>query len=307
MKVGVIGMGCVGSSVAMALLTCAGVRELLVNDLDEARAEGEAMDLTQGSPFLRGAAVRAVALQEMRSCDAVVIAAGRNGKPGESRLALLQDNAAVVRALGEALHGFSGLLVMVTNPVDVLTHLLLEASGLPASRVIGTGTLLDTARMRAQLGKDLDVSPHSVHMNVVGEHGDSQVALFSSARVGNLPLHEWPGWKTEREADLAAQVRGAAGQIIARKGATNHAIGLTTAYLIKWALLDERRVLTVSRLQEGALGLRDVCISLPVVVGRSGAEQVLAPPLSDTEHKELLQSAEILRQAKASIAPERTR
>lgn len=261
MKIGVIGMGWVGSSVAISLLTRGDVRELLVNDLNGALAEGEAMDLTHGAPFLRGATVRATSVEEMQTCDAVVIAAGRNGKPGESRLDLLRDNAAVVRALGAALHGHPGLLVMVTNPVDVLTHVLQQASGLPPSRVLGTGTLLDSARMRTSLGRQLNVSPESVHMNVVGEHGDSQVALFSSARVGNVALRAFPGWQREREHSLAEQVRGAAGQIIARKGATNHAIGLTTAYLLKWALADERRVLTVSRLQEGVLGLRDVSLA----------------------------------------------
>jgi L-lactate dehydrogenase len=299
MKVGVIGMGWVGSSVAISLLTRADVRELLVNDLNPALAEGEAMDLTHGAPFLRGGIVRATSVEEMRGCDAVVVAAGRNGTPGESRLDLLRDNTAVVRGLGQALRGHPGLLVMVTNPVDVLTHVLLEASGLPPSRVLGTGTLLDTARMRTLLGIELGVSPQSVHMNVIGEHGDSQVALFSSARVGNLPLRAFPGWQVDREHELAQQVRGAAGQIIVRKGATNHAIGLTTAYLLKWALSDERRVLTVSRLQQGALGLHDVCISLPTIVGRAGAEQVLEPELNESERAALLRSAQILRQATA--------
>jgi L-lactate dehydrogenase len=301
MKVGVIGMGWVGTSVAMSLLTRGDVRELLVNDLNTARAEGEALDLTHGSPFLRGAAVRATTVEGMRTCDAVVIAAGRNGKPGESRLDLLNDNAAVVRALGAALHGHAGLLVMVTNPVDILTHVLLESSGLPPSRVLGTGTLLDTARMRTQLGCELGVSPQSVHMNVIGEHGDSQVAVFSNARVGNLALRSFPGWQRERERSLAEQVRSAAGQIIARKGATNHAIGLTTAYLLKWALADERRVLTVSRLQEGALGLRDICISLPTIVGRTGGERVLEPELDEEEREALLRSVTVLQTARATL------
>jgi L-lactate dehydrogenase len=297
MKVGIIGMGWVGTSIAISLLTRGDVRALYLHDVRGAVAEGEAMDLSHGAPFLRAASVRAASLDDMRACDAVVIAAGRNGKPGESRLDLLRDNAGIVRELGRALRGHPGLLIMVTNPVDVLTRVLLEASGLPPSRVIGTGTLLDTARMRHMIGAELAVSPQSVHMNVLGEHGDSQVAVFSSARVGNLTLSSFPGWRPERAAVLAAQVRGAAAEIIARKGATNHAIGLATAYLVKWAFADERRVLTVSRLQEGALGLRDVCLSLPVVVGRDGAVEVLEPDLSEEERAGVLHSADVLRAA----------
>jgi len=301
MKVGIIGMGWVGSSVAASLLMRGGVRELLVNDVRPGLAEGEAMDLAHAASFLDAPRVYDATVEAMRACDAIVIAAGRNGRPDESRLDLLRDNAAVVRALGEQLRGFQGLLVMVTNPVDVLTHVLLDATGLPPARVIGTGTLLDTARMRHMLARELSVAPQSVHMSVIGEHGDSQVPVFSSARVGTVPLRHMRGWNVEREPALATQVRTAAREIIARKGATNHAIGLTTAYLLKWALSDERRVLTVSRLQEGTAGLDGVCISLPAIVGRTGAAEVLEPELNDLERAALTHSAELLRSAHASV------
>jgi L-lactate dehydrogenase len=300
MKVGIIGMGWVGASVASSLLLRAGARELLLHDLRPGLAEGEAMDLSHGAPFLRSATIRAASPEEMHGCDAVVIAAGRNGKPNESRLDLLRDNAAVVRAIGEKLRGHAGLLVMVTNPVDVLTHVLLEATGLPAARVLGTGTLLDTARMRHMLGAHAGVSAKSVHIQVVGEHGDSQVPLFSSARIGGLPLRSWPGWDQGSEPVFADKVRTAAREIIARKGATNHAIGLVTAYLLKWALSDESRVLNVSRVQEGACGIQGVCISLPAVVGRAGAVRVLEPELDAVEQAALARSAEVLRAAYAS-------
>jgi L-lactate dehydrogenase len=300
MRVGVIGMGSVGASVAISLLTTGVVRELYVHDIRASLAEGEAMDLVHAAPFLRAATVRAVGLEQMMSCDAVVIAAGRNGKPGESRLSLLEDNAAIVRGLGAALAGHRGLLVMVTNPVDVLTHVLLDASGLAPERVIGTGTLLDTARLRHLLGLALGVAPQSVHANVLGEHGDSQVAVFSSARVGGVALRAWPGWDATREPVLADQVRYAAREIIARKGVTNHAIGLATARLLKWVLQDERRVLTVSRLQRGRAGLPEVCLSLPAIVGRGGAELVLEPELDERERTALAHSAALLTQARAS-------
>jgi L-lactate dehydrogenase len=301
MKVGIVGMGWVGSSVTASLLMRGDVRELLLNDIRPGLAEGEAMDLAHAAPFLRSMGVRAASVEEMHGCDAVVIAAGRNGRPDESRLDLLRDNAAVVRGLGERLRKFEGLLVMVTNPVDVLTNVLLEATSLPPARVFGTGTLLDTARMRHVLATELGVAAQSVHMSVIGEHGDSQVPVFSSARVGTIPLHGMPAWTAERAPVLAAQVRTAAREIIARKGATNHAIGLTTAYLLKWALADEQRVLTVSRLQEGAAGVRDVCLSLPAIVGRAGVVRVLEPDLDDLERASLAHSAQVLREARASV------
>jgi len=301
MKIGIIGMGWVGTSIASSLLLRCDVRELYLNDVRGRVAEGEALDLAHAAPFLRRTTVQATTVEQMLGCDAIVIAAGRNGTANESRLDLLRDNAAVVRSLGSALRSYAGLLVMVTNPVDVLTRVLLEETGLPPARVLGTGTLLDSARMRHRLGFELGVSPQSVHMHVIGEHGNSQVAAFASARVGTLPLRSWPGWQREREADLAGEIRRSAGEIIARKGATNHAIGLATAYLLKWALGDERRVITVSRLQEGAAGLRDVCISLPAVVGRLGAQTVLEPELDDAERLGLERSATILRDAYAKL------
>jgi L-lactate dehydrogenase len=302
MRVGIIGMGWVGTSVAMSVLTQGAARELYLNDVRERVAEGEAMDLAHGAPFLRSTTVRAVPLHEMQACDAVVIAAGRNGKPGESRLDLLRDNAGVVRSLGAALAGHRGLLIMVTNPVDVLTHVLLEASGLPPERVLGTGTLLDSARLRHVVGSALGVAPQSIHASVLGEHGDSQVAAFSSARVGGIPLRAYPGWQREREPAIADEVRYAAREIIARKGATNHAIGLATAHLLKWALNDERRVLTVSRLQTGPTVPHGICLSLPAIVGLGGAITVLEPTLDDDETAALARSAAVLAKAKAEIS-----
>jgi L-lactate dehydrogenase len=191
--------------------------------------------------------------------------------------------------------------VVVTNPVDVLTYVVAESSGLPPERVVGTGTMLDTARLRQALGHELRVDPHSVHAQVVGEHGDSEVVLWSSAHVGGTPLREWPGWSAEREAPIASDVRTAAYEIIKRKGATNHAIGLTTAALLRSALRGERRVLTVSRVQTGTLGLHDVALSLPTVVDVEGAVDVIPPKMDDGERQGLERSADVLRQAIESL------
>lgn len=300
-SVGIIGMGWVGTSVAISTLHAGFAGELLLSDLRTDVAEGEAMDLAHGAAFYPAASVRTAAVEEMAECDAVVIAAGRGGKPGESRLDLLRDNAKAMRTIGETLRGARGLLVVVTNPVDVLTWVLAEASGLPPERVIGTGTMLDTARLRQMLGEELRLDPRSIHAQVVGEHGDSEVVLWSGASVGGVRLRDWPGWDAAREPELAAQVRTAAYEIIRRKGATNHAIGLVTAELLREMLRGERRVLTVSRVQQGALGYRDVALSLPTVVGPDGATQVVEPRMADAEREALDRSAAVLRDAVASV------
>jgi L-lactate dehydrogenase len=300
-SVGVIGTGWVGASVAISTLHAGFASELLLADMRHEVAEGEAMDLAHGAAFYTTATVRAVSTDEMLATDALVVAAGRGGKPGESRLDLLRDNARIVRELGVTLRGYRGLVVVVTNPVDVLTWVLAESSGLPPERVIGTGTMLDTARLRQVLGEELRVDPHSVHAQVVGEHGDSEVVLWSSASVGGTPLREWSAWSPEREQPIATEVRTAAYEIIKRKGATNHAIGLTAAALLRSALRGERRVLTVSRVQSGALGLRDVALSLPTVVDVAGAVDVIEPKMDDGERAGLEHSADVLRQAIASL------
>ncbi len=300
-SVGIIGMGWVGTSVAISTLHAGFAGELLLNDVRAEVAEGEAMDLAHGAAFYPAAQVRTAAIEEMKGCDAIVIAAGRGGKPGESRLDLLRDNAAVMRQIGERLRDAAGLLVVVTNPVDVLTWVLAEASGLPPERVIGTGTMLDTARLRQMLGAELRLDPRSIHAQVVGEHGDSEVVLWSGASVGGVRLRGWPGWDAAREADMATQVRTAAYEIIRRKGSTNHAIGLVTAELLREMMRGERRVLTVSRVQQGALGYRDVALSLPTVVGPEGAVDVMEPEMTDAERAALDHSADVLRKAIASI------
>src|SRR3954470_21196966 len=190
-SVGVVGTGWVGASVAISVLHAGFASELLLADMRHEVAEGEAMDLAHGAAFYTTASVRAVDVGEMLDTDALVIAAGRGGKPGESRLDLLRENAATLRALAERLSGYRGLVVVVTNPVDVLTYVVASSSGLPCERVIGTGTMLDTARLRPWRGHTLRADPHSVHAQVVGEHGDSEVLLWSSAHVGGMPLREW--------------------------------------------------------------------------------------------------------------------
>ena len=300
-SIGIIGTGWVGSSVAISTLHTGIASEVLLHDVRGDVAEGDAMDLAHGAPFYPPAHVRTAAIEDMRGCAAVVVSAGRGGRPGETRLDLLRDNAAIVRDIGAKLSGFGGIIVMVTNPVDVLTAVMTAASGLPPARVLGTGTMLDTARLRQILGDELRVDPRSVHAQVVGEHGDSEVVLWSDANIGGRKLRHWPGWTEVHEANVAGRVRTAAYEIIKRKGATNHAIGLVTAALLKYMLRGDRRVLTVSRMQDGACGVSGVALSLPAVVDAGGATSVIEPEMSGEERARLHASAEVLRNATASL------
>jgi L-lactate dehydrogenase len=301
-RIGIIGTGWVGASIAISVLHDGTARELLLHDARADLAEGEAMDLRHGAPFYPTADVRSASLDEMHTCDAIVITAGRGGKPGQSRLDLLRDNAAIARDVGARLAGTRGVIVVVTNPVDILTQLVVEASGLPPARVIGTGTMLDTARLRQVLGRELRLEPRSIHAHVVGEHGDSEVALWSSTEIGGRRLRDLPTWDRTREPALATEVRRAALEIIARKGATNPAIGLVTAALLRWILRGERRVLTVSRVQSlPELGITDVALSLPTVVGRDGGTDVIIPEMDEAERAALIHSAEVLRAARTQL------
>jgi len=300
-RVGIIGMGWVGSSVAISSLHAGIAEELLLNDVREEIAEGDAMDLAHGAMFYPSARVRTASIEEMVECDAVVISAGRGGRPDESRLELLKDNVRLIAELGRRLSGCRGVIVMVTNPVDVLTRVLTDASGLPPSCVIGTGTMLDLARLRQELSLRIDVNPRSIHAQVIGEHGDSEVVLWSSATVGGTPIREWEGWDGAAESDVADAVRRAAYEIIRRKGATNHAIGLVTADLLSCIMRSERRLLPVSRVQSELSEFRDVALSLPAVVSREGAVRVVEPEMDGAEKDAFMRSVEVLRAAYGSI------
>ena len=302
--IGIIGIGSVGTSVAISILQSGLAEELLLHDARQEVAEGEAMDMAHGASFYPTATVRTAKPEEMLEADAVVIAAGRSGKPGESRLDLLKDNVRIIQELGEKLKGARGLLVMIANPVDVLTYVLHKASGLAAERVIGTGTMLDTARLRQILGRELQLEPSSVHAQILGEHGDSEVVHWSGAVIGGVPLQQWLGWSKEKEDRIAKEVRTAAQEIIKKKGVTNHAIGLVTAALLRAALRDDRRVLTVSRVQEGAFGLKGVALSLPTVVSSAGATEILEPKITEDELQALKKSADVLRKALQSVGYE---
>lgn len=296
-SIGIIGLGWVGASTALSILHGGICKELLLNDLKPGLAEGEAMDLNHGSSFYPPATVKAVEIQDMKHCDAIVITAGKGGTAKQSRLELLKDNVGIARGISSQLNDFRGILIIVANPVDVLTYFYQQFSSLPPSRVIGTGTMLDTARLRDITGSALNLDPRSIHAQVVGEHGDSEVVLWSSAQIGGVPLREYGSWQEKLETVIANEVKTAAYEIISRKGSTNHAIGLVTAALLKWMLRGERRVMTVSSVINGTLGLHNVALSLPSVVSEQGVEEILAPAMSQEERESLHHSANILKKA----------
>ena len=301
-RIGIVGTGWVGSSVAISTLHSGVAEELVLHDVRMQIAEGEAMDLVHGSSFYAAATVRTGTMAELASCDAIVVTAGKAGTADQTRLDLLRDNARITRAIGEQLTSaeFSGLIVMVSNPVDVLTRVM--ADSCPNARVLGTGTMLETARVRQIIARKLSIDPRSVHCQVIGEHGDTSVVLWSGARIGGRSLRAWDGWTADDESEIRESVRTAAYEIIRRKGATNHAIGLVTAHLLGSVFRDARRVLTVTAPQRGTLGIAGTALSLPAVIGREGLLATVEPELDDAERDALEQSRSVLQEAYESIA-----
>lgn len=295
--IGIIGLGWVGASTAISILQRGICNELLLYDTKPGLAEGEAMDLNHGSSFYPTALVRAADISEMKHCKAIVITAGRGGKPNESRLNLLNDNIGIAKNIAHQLKGYNGMLIIVANPVDVLTYYYQKFSSLPAGRVIGTGTMLDTVRLREIIGRKLNINPRSIHAQVIGEHGDSETILWSSATIGGVRLRDWNGWKPEYETQIAEQVKTAANEIIKRKGATNHAIGLVTATLLKWLLRGDNRILNLSTVLSGPHGLSDVAISLPALVSKEGVTDILEVEMNKEEEAKFLHSADVIKKA----------
>lgn len=307
-KIAVVGAGQVGTTFAYALLLSGLAAEIVLVDADPARAEGEAMDLNHAVPFARPVRVRAAGVEGCREAAITVIAAGFAQKAGETRLDLARRNAALVRAIAPEVAGASpqGILLLATNPVDIVTYEALRASGLPPSRVIGSGTTLDTARFRYLLGERFALDARNVHAYIVGEHGDSEVAVWSHAHVAGMPLDEYCRMNgvalgpAERER-LFVDTRDAAYRIIRRKGATYYAVAAGLVRIVEAILRDQRSILTVSTLLQGQHGLRDVCLSLPTVLGRAGAERVIDLELDTEEEAALQRSAAVLKEVLASV------
>jgi len=309
MRIAIVGAGSVGATAAYACLLRGVAEELVIYDVNGAKADAQALDLTQSVQFARMASVRSVGEPDgCADADVVVLTAGAKQRPGQTRMDLAADNVRMCRDIVPALVSASpdALLLVVTNPVDVVTKAALDASGLDPTRVVGTGTVLDSSRLRVLLAQRCRVAVQNVHAYVVGEHGDSEVALWSSATIGGIPLEHWgpalgeaPS-PAERERMLA-EVREAAYRIVAGKGATYYAIGVVTARVLEAIARNERRVLPVTSYLDSYLGIEDVCMSVPCVLDGHGLAARLDVPMTAGEHDALAESAAVIRRACTAV------
>lgn len=307
MKIGIIGSGLVGSTAGYALIMRGIGREIVLIDKDRKRAEAEADDLLHAVPFAHPLTVRAGDYPDLTGSRAVILAAGVGQQPGESRLELLGRNADVLRAIIPPVleHAPQAVLVVATNPVDVLTHFaarFASEQGAPEGRVLGSGTTLDTARLRSLLGRHVGVDSHHVHAYVVGEHGDSEVLTWSLATIGGMPLQRFCEEHDVRldheiRERIDTQVRRAAYRIIEGKGATYYGIGSALARILQAVLGDQRAILTICAPTESVAGVRDVTVSLPRLVGGDGVLGSFPLPINSEEERALQRSAEVVREA----------
>ena len=304
-RIAVIGCGYVGTTCASVLLQHHLMRELVLVDSDADRAEGEALDLQQAVPLGAPVTVMAGGYPEAAASDIVIMAAGAGGVAGESRLDLLDKNVAIVRQCVESLmaEGFDGILLLATNPVDVLARVAHLESGLHSCKVIGSGTVIDTSRLREFLGVKLGVDARHIHAMILGEHGDSSIAAWSSASVGGIPLAQFPGAvRLPTEQAMLQRVRDAADKVVKLKGNTRFAIAACVQRICEAILRNERSVLPVSAHLDGQYGLTGVYLSTPCIIGSGGVEAVLELPLTEEELAGLRASAGVLENAFARLS-----
>ena len=307
-RVAIIGVGNVGATFAYALLLSGLASEIVLIDVDRKKAEGEAMDLNHAVPFAHPTRIWAGQYDDCSQAALTVIAAGRARISSGSRLDLVQENAEIFRDIvpDVARYNPDGTLLIATNPVDVLTYAAWRLSGLPSKRVIGSGTILDTARFRYLLGQHFQVDPQSVHAHIIGEHGDSEVPVWSLANIAGMSLssfcdrHSCVFGREDMER-IFEQTREAAYQIIQRKGATYYAVAAGLTRIVAAIVRDQKTVLSVSSLIEDFYGISDICLSLPTVVDRTGVARVLRLELSPEEEEALRRSAEVLKDTAAQL------
>lgn len=302
-RVVLIGTGAVGCSYAYYMISQGLTEEMILIDINEEKAEGEVMDLNHGMAFAGSPMkIKKGTYQDCGDADLIVIAAGLPQEPGETRLDLIDKNAKIMKSIIHEIiiSGFDGIILMATNPVDILTYVAWKESGLPKEHVIGSGTTLDTARFRFLLGEYFKVDPRNIHAAIIGEHGDSEFPVWSQASIGietldNVLKRRNHADDLERLHEIFADVRNAAYEIISRKGATYYGIGMCLARITKAILKNENSILTVSCLIEGQYGQNDVYISVPAVVNRDGVKEILEIELDNTEKDSFRKSAEILK------------
>lgn len=305
----IVGAGSVGTATAYAAMIRGSARHVRLYDIDAARVEAEVLDLAHGSQFTGGSDIDGGAdLKHVEGADVVVITAGAKQHPGQTRLDLAGTNVDILRSMLPKLleRAPDAIFVLVTNPCDVLTVAAQQITGLPSSRVFSSGTVLDTARLRWKLAQRAGVAQSSVHAHIVGEHGDTEFPLWSAASIGVTPLLEWQRdglrvFDVEELETLSEEVRNAAYRVIAGKGATNYAIGLSAARIVEAVLGDEHAILPVSSMLDGFLDIHGVALSIPTVVSASGVQPVTTTPFAENEAQALRDSARALAKVQASL------
>lgn len=307
-KAAIVGCGFVGSATAFALMESGLFSDLVLIDSNEAKAEGEAMDISDGIPFAEPTQVRAGTYKDAEDAAVIIVTAGANQKPGETRLDLVQKNAGIFKSIIPEITklSFHGILLVIANPVDILTYVAVKLSGYDETRVIGSGTVLDTARLRYALGEMLEVDSRSVHSFIIGEHGDSEIPVWSSANVSGIPLADF--WKMRHEGDPSAglqeigdRVRNSAYEIISRKGATYYGIAMAAKRVCEALVRDERSILTISSMMHGEYGVDGIALSAPSIVGAEGLIQHVPISLSWQERDALQKSASTLREVAETL------
>lgn len=304
-KCGIIGCGFVGTSIAFALMQHRLFQEMVLIDIDEGKAEGEAMDLSHGLSFSSPMEIYAGQYQDLVDAGIIIITAGAGQKEGETRLDLVHKNAAIFRQIipGIVQYNTEAILLVVSNPVDVLTYLTLQLSGFPANRVIGSGTVLDSGRLKYMIGKKLSIDPRSVHAFVIGEHGDSELVAWSCTNISGIPFAKMCAMRQEdcrgeegEQERLEEEVKQSAYEIIAKKGFTCYGVAMAVKRICEGILHDEHCILPVSSLLQGEYGMDNICIGVPTVVGDAGVEHIVPLSLSEEELQDLEDSVQELKE-----------
>ncbi len=302
-KVAVVGCGFVGSASAFALMESGLFSEMVLIDVNKDKAEGEALDISHGLPFSKPMTIYAGDYKDAGDAAVVVVTAGAGQKPGETRLDLVKKNIAIFKSIIPEIAKYNkeGILLIVANPVDILTYAAAKFSGFPENRVFGSGTVLDTARFKYLLGEHLDVDSRSVHAFIIGEHGDSEIAAWSSANVSGIPIHDFCEMRGHFEHEksmqrIADDVKNSAYGIIEKKGATYYGIAMSVRRICEAIIRDEKSILPISSIQHGDYGIDGVALSMPAIVGRNGVEGQVPIRLNEQEQAALKKSAETLKQ-----------
>ncbi|MBO4294529.1 MAG: L-lactate dehydrogenase [Alphaproteobacteria bacterium] len=301
-KAVIVGCGFVGAASAFSLMQSGLFSEIVLIDADHAKAEGEALDISHGVPFAKPVKIYAGGYEDIQDASIVILTAGANQKPGETRLDLVKKNIAIFKSILPEIkkQNFGGILLVVANPVDILTTVAIKLSGLPENRVLGSGTVLDTARLKFELGNHLNVDPRSVHAFIIGEHGDSEIAAWSSANVSGIELNrfcEMRGHFQHEEAmkRIADDVKNSAYEIIEKKKATYFGIAMAVKRICEAIVRDEKSILPISSMMHGAYGIEGISLSMPAIVGKDGIETHVPICLNAQEEEALKRSAETLK------------